>query len=363
VFHQNEAHVTNAPSGYVLLAGLAIASLGLGACDDDAPLALIAGDAADDAGDRDASSTDAAFQDAQTDAEVIRTVRDRCNGSSCVPARLVPQEDLEFLEDMGDGWLRLMEADWELSPTSEGYRCMSFTVPEDVLIGAFSPRMPVGTHHASFEVTAAPVRADRVYACSAASQGDKRLQGGGAGSEPTFLPEGIAMRVHRGEQITMNLHLFNVTDETLTGRSGMWIKTVSESEVEHEAETILAGPLTLTVPVGRSTQRGGCTVPQDTTVFAVGPHMHQKGVHMRVTAAIDGEEVELYDDAYDFFHQVMHPIEAVKLRTGDIVSVECTYENDSDATIYWGDSSLDEMCFVALSMYPADAFSGGPCLN
>ena len=56
---------------------------------------------------------------------------------------------------------------------------------------------------------------------------------------------------------------------------------------------------------------------------------------MRVTAVTDGEEVENCDGAYDLYHQVMHPIDNVTLRCGDVLSLECTYEDDTDAPINW----------------------------
>jgi hypothetical protein len=291
------------------------------------------------------------------------TVLDRCYGSTCVPSRLPPQPDLEFLEDMGGGWQRLMEADWELAPGTEGYRCMTLTVPEDVYIVAFSPQSPRGTHHATFGVSAVPSAPDQVVACGVGAVGERRLQGSGAGSEPSELPAGVAMPLHRGDQIAMNLHLFNVSEEPLSGRSGMWVKTVTADEVEFEAETVLAGPLALDIPVGRSTQTGGCTLRSDATLYAAAPHMHQTGVHLRATVTTVAGEVEVFDGDYDFNHQLYHDIDDVQLRAGDYLEVECTYENDRDRALHWGDSSLDEMCFLSLSLYPAIGYGQLPCAN
>jgi hypothetical protein len=292
-----------------------------------------------------------------------QTTVDRCLAHSCAPARLPVQPELEFLADMGDGWQRLMEVDWELAASSEGYRCMTFTVPEDVYIIAFNPQSPLGTHHSTYGISASANGPDKVVACGVGNAGERRLQGSGAGSEPSNLPAGVAMPVHRGEQIMMNLHLFNVSDQVLRGRSGMWIKTVAKGEVEHEAEQVLAGPLQLNIPVGRSTQKGGCTLRADATLYALAPHMHQKGVHLRATATSGGEEIMVYDGEYDFSHQLLHDIDDVQLKAGDRVNIECTYQNDSDGPLRWGDSSLDEMCFIGMSLYPAIGYGSLPCSN
>jgi hypothetical protein len=264
---------------------------------------------------------------------------------------------------MGDGWQRLMEAEWELAPGAEGYRCMTLTIPRDVNIVAFGPQSPRGTHHATFGVSSKPTGPDAVVACGVGSTGERRLQGSGAGSEPSQLPAGVAMPLHRGEQVMMNLHLFNISDAVLRGRSGMWIKTVPAEAVEQEAETVLAGPLSLVVPVGRSTQRGTCTLRADATIYSVAPHMHQKGIHLRASAETAAGQVTIYDGDYDFSHQLVHAVDSIKLKRGERVNVECSYMNDTARTINWGDSSLDEMCFVGMSLYPAIGYGGAPCAN
>ena len=104
-------------------------------------------------------------------------------------------------------------------------------------------------------------------------------------------------------------------------------------------------------------------MPHDVTIFAVHPHMHQKGVHMRATATVRGEKVELFDGPYDFTHQLVYPIEEVRVKQGTAVEIECTYENDTDQPIAWGDSTLAEMCFMGLSLYPAGGFGSFPCAN
>jgi hypothetical protein len=264
---------------------------------------------------------------------------------------------------MGGGWQRLMEADWQLAAGAEGYRCMTITIPEDVYITAFAPQSPLGTHHATFGVSEEATGPDQVVACGVGNTGTRRLQGSGAGSEPFELPAGVAMPLHQGEQVNMNLHLFNVGDEPLTGRSGMWIKTVPKDQVVHEAETVLAGPLQLNIPVGRSTQSGGCTLRADATIYGVGPHMHQHGVHLKATATTADGELMLYDGDYDFSHQLFYGIDEVQLHAGDKINVECSYENDGDAPLHWGDSSLAEMCFVGVGLYPAIGYGSLPCSN
>ena len=61
----------------------------------------------------------------------------------------------------------------------------------------------------------------------------------------------------------------------------------------------------------------------------------------------------LHDGPYDFDRQTIHPIEAIELRAGDTIDIECRYDNYTDSTVRFGDSSLAEMCFLGLFRYPA----------
>jgi Copper type II ascorbate-dependent monooxygenase, C-terminal domain len=324
-----------------------------------------AGAAGQDAAAHDAEPPDADVlpdEDASSsDAGSFGGPLDRCLEGSCPPPTLSPQPGYEFLSDAGDGWLRLIEADWELTPHSEGYRCIRKTMPEDVYITAFAPLSPLGTHHTTLHVETAGVAPDGVTVCGVGAGGTRRLQGAGVGTEPSALPAGVAMKVAAGEQLMVNLHLFNFGDTRLRGTSGTRIKRVPLADVEHLAEVVLAGPIGLSIPPGRVTQSGNCTLRSAATIYSLNPHMHQLGKHMKVTLRGKSGDRVLHDGPYDFVHQVLHPIEPVQVEAGDRVNVECTYLNDTPRDVSWGDSSLDEMCFVGVGLYPA--FGGGLCIN
>lgn len=269
-----------------------------------------------------------------------------------------------FLSDAGDGWLTLIEAEWELPANTESYVCARVTVPRDVYLNEFTPITPFGTHHTLLSLNDTPDAEDGVTDCGAGENGRQSIYGSGVGTEPRTMPEGIAMRLPAGSQLLLNLHLFNSTDEPIPGRSGTLVRTVDEADVEHVAEGLLAGPLQLEIPTGRVTQTGRCTFQDDSTIIGVGPHMHQTGVYMKVVAnSSEDGEVVLFDGPYDFESQLQYPVDFVRMREGDTVEVECTYQNDSGRTIGFGDSSTDEMCFAGVVRFPAQNAGTFICTN
>jgi hypothetical protein len=235
---------------------------------------------------------------------------------------------------------------------------------EDVNIQELQPIAPFGTPHTLLSVNETPTGPDGISTCSGGDNGLVTLLGSGAGESYSAgaLPDGVAYKVARGSQLNLNLHLFNVGDGTLTGSSGTRVRTTTADAVTQFAETILAGPVMLSIPPGKSTSTGHCTIMSDTTVFAVAPHMHQLGVHLKAVLerAAGGTET-LFDGAYDFEDQRQTATGQLALEAGDVVQVECTYQNDTGRGVRFGESSLDEMCFLGLYRYPV-AGEGLICL-
>jgi len=275
-----------------------------------------------------------------------------------------PEWSFDFLEDAGDGWQVLLKAEWELEPHTERYLCVRFTAPEAASMVAFKSLDTPGTHHTVLGVQETPTRDDGIVECDGTLPGDRHLFGGALGSEASDpFPEGVAMDLQAGHQLTMNLHLFNVSDEPLTGSSGMLVQLGAAPEPGLAASSMLAGPLSLTIPPGHSVHSGLCTFAASTTLFAVAPHMHQLGTHLKAVAKRAGHpDRVLFDGPYDFDEQVGHAIDPITMESGDRVEVECSYDNPGDRVVRFGESSLEEMCFLGASFYPVSAHPGtNPC--
>ena len=161
------------------------------------------------------------------------------------------------------------------------------------------------------------------------------------------------MQLQPADQVVLRLHLFNTSDHALTGHSGVLVKTTSAYAVKEVAGSVLAGTIQLSIPPGKSTQTGSCTLGSDATVFNVFPHMHQLGRSMKAVAELmDGSETVLFDGPFEFDAQLRYELDPLLLHAGDRVRVECSYENTTGAVVGFGESSLDEMCFIGLSSYP-----------
>jgi hypothetical protein len=262
-------------------------------------------------------------------------------------------------DDGGDdgvptGYTTLVAGDWSMPAGQEGYYCVRATASEDLYIKSFRPLAPFGTHHTALaiDLQGGP---DGGFPCGAADTGFKLLFGSGVGTTPYTLPDGVAFRLAAGEQVILNLHLYNTGDGMLTGRSGIEIERVAAADVQHEAEVIYALGFDLQVPPGDSVARQGCSVDGDSTVFGVFPHMHTLGTHMRASAMRGGvgEPHVFFDSPFSFEEQLNYPVTPFDVADGERIEYECSFSNPGSTTVEFGDSTDAEMCVLGMYRYPA----------
>jgi hypothetical protein len=132
--------------------------------------------------------------------------------------------------------------------------------------------------------------------------------------------------------------------------------------VKSEADMLLSGPAAISLPpASRTTISHTCQVATDQNVFNLFPHMHQKGIHIKTTVTMSGEPMVIHDGDYQFTEQYQIPVGPLALHAGDAITTECTYQNDTNQTVKFGESSDTEMCFSILFRYPRgkSAFCAG----
>lgn len=265
--------------------------------------------------------------------------------------------------DAGVTATRLITATYTIPVGDELYWCERITTTEDLYITRITPVDGSGTHHQVFALDPTP-EADGASNCGPIDTDWITLFASGINSPSLALPPGVALHVPAGEQVVLDLHLFNATDYDIEDSASLDVVLVDAAEVQAEAEVVLAGPIEFSIPAGATgyTVSGGCTMSGPTSFFAVFPHMHQLGRHITVTAMTDGAPTVVYDDDYQFSDQDFATFPPLPLGSGDRILVDCRYDNPTGQTVGFGDSSTDEMCFAISYRYPRLGTSfGGIC--
>ncbi len=263
-----------------------------------------------------------------------------------------------------DEGVELLGANWTLAPGSETYRCARWTLSEDTYISKFIVNASEGTHHTVLTRSATQMGPDGDYPCDAAALGHNMLFSSGVGTNDMEFPAGVAVKIPAGTQLNLNIHLFNTSDTELKGRSAIEVVLAEASEVQHEAEMIFAGTQNISLSSGNTEQTvsGGCNAPEDTTIVALWPHMHQWGTRMGIELSRDGQSIASFDQPFSFYEQKSY-IETWDVKAGDRIQVSCSYINQSGRRVFFGDSSESEMCFAGFYRYPATGANLFSCVD
>lgn len=258
--------------------------------------------------------------------------------------------------DPPPGYTRLIGRSWTLQPgQSDTYRCVRVTIPTDTYVTSIMAQAPLGTHHTVLSIASGGAAGpDGEQDCNVNTLGMVMLYASGVGTSPLDFPDGVGVRIAAGTQIHLNLHLYNTSDQVITGESAILVKA-SATPPPTLAENVFAGTLNINIPAGATrTVTGGCTAQRNYTLFALWPHMHQIATHQKVELIRGGTPTVLHDRAFNFAEQNYYLQDPeVQVQQGDQIRVSCTYVNTTGRTVTFGDSSDQEMCFSGLYRYPA----------
>jgi hypothetical protein len=241
--------------------------------------------------------------------------------------------------DAGGGWQPLIAKGWTLAPGGEKTSDIQLeTLERDMVIGGIRPLAPIGTHHTLL---------------FRGTSGTNAIYASGVGTNELMFPPGKALKIPAGTLLGLQLHIYNTTDAMLTGKSGVEILEVDPATVTDEVDMFLPGPQNIALPPNQQTTvRGTCTVKTPYQLFALFPHMHQLGKHLKTTLTIGGVERVINDAPYDFEHQAVVAFEPIQMNAGDQITTECTFMNTTAQTVGYGESSTTEMCYSILYRFP-----------
>jgi hypothetical protein len=261
-------------------------------------------------------------------------------------------------------WAPIITAAWTLQPGQEKYVCASKTLTEDVYVGGYRPIDPLGTHHTVLTY-GDPTSADNPGSdCSPGVENPFWIYASGVGTNELKLPAGVGVKIPKGQQVQVNLHLFNTSDHVITGTSGVEVFAMAQSEVTDIAEMFLPGPVPFQIPAATpqaptQTISGDCTLHATQHLVALFPHMHQLGVHLKTEIVHADNSVDtLHDDDYSFDAQRFDLLNNVVANAGDKIRTTCTWKNTTGAPVSFGNSSLTEMCFSILIRWPTQGVQG-----
>jgi len=196
---------------------------------------------------------------------------------------------------------------------------------------------------------------------------DSRGLGGWAvGTQPMFMPQGVAMRLPKGSDFLLQMH-FHLSGKPESEKSQIGIyfadKAPEKDLLSIELPALFAFGANLDIPPGEKkyTIQDSFTLPGDISIYLAMGHAHYLAKEMKATATLpNGSTTPLiWIDDWDFnWQDSYHYKKPVTLPKGSRIDVAITYDNSADnprnpisppRRALWGEQSFDEMGTVGFA--------------
>lgn len=219
------------------------------------------------------------------------------------------------------------------------------------------------------------------------SSAARNIGGWVPGSQPSFLPEGLAHVVPAGSKLVLQMH-YNTLNVPQDQRApadqtevDIWTLPAGQRPTQ-EVRVVPLANLFIDIPAGdvSSSHERDYRVPSDVTLIGTTPHMHTLGASIGLDLINEQtqEKTCLIDiPRWDFNWQQSYSFaqgHSLELKRGDVLRQRCTYDNSPEnqqvingqqrapKRVFWGDGTLDEMCLIyAIITRPYVADEGMDC--
>jgi hypothetical protein len=246
-----------------------------------------------------------------------------------------------------NGGLVLRTEPFTVDPGSERYLCWTYTTAEALKVNEVAFAGAPGVHHIIFARTTAP-EPEGFSECNVLFRTSwQQLFTTGAGAAKLSLPSGTAHEISAGAQLLVQLHLLNVTTAEMTQAVALTMGVTDEPDTQ-PVHIGGFGTFKVSVPPRQTSSIvSECVLPKTARVVALLPHMHLMGTSMtfELGSSSDDMQVAYERDPWNFDAQTIDNFD-MTLQKGVHTRTTCKYDNKTDETVKYGESTFDEMCFL-----------------
>jgi len=259
--------------------------------------------------------------------------------------------------------LRLSMGPIEIPAGQETTLCIDLRMPttEPFELVKVVSDLTEGGHHLIVYGSSATAEARTPYPCSASADiiNPQMLPLFIAQQRHTSVdfPEGVAYQLPAGRMLRIELHFFNALTEPVKAGGTVDFFGADPANVREHSNFMFWGPTTLFILPRSSasvTQFYRFNKATPPNVFGLTTHTHARGKRTTVEFGPDGAGRRIYENT-DWAEPPLQlytpPLVAASANDG--LRLTCEYQNNTDATLTFGESAaLNEMCFLWAYYYP-----------
>jgi copper type II ascorbate-dependent monooxygenase-like protein len=257
----------------------------------------------------------------------------------------------------------------DVAPLDEQTRCIvaELDVTAAAHVVSLSADLSPTTHHIIFYRAADSTPVSSTPApCQPfgeVTSGDAPLLIAQNSTQRVDMPSGVAFTLFAHQKVRFEMHYIN-TDGSQTRQATATVRldTVAAAAVAQTADLLFYGTAGFFLPPHQMSVVGPdfWTVPAGAKVFALTGHTHRLGTEVTVEKAAGASAAGQVVYGYDNWSWEEPPLEVlsppVEFASGEGLRWTCSYDNTTNQLVTFGESALDEMCFIWAWYYPA---SGG----
>lgn len=266
-------------------------------------------------------------------------------------------------------------ADWKLNPKQEDTRCVIKRLDNEMVIyvQAIHTKLNKGSHHLIVYKSNETKEKLDPFPCNPFTE---TLSGGNVPlmitqivEEKLQLPPGVAFKLEPKQMIRLEAHYLNYFPTDITAHADIEFLTLQPKDLKHEADLLFYGTPDFWLPKGKTTSTPWLylDVWPDTKIFALTGHTHKLGTNVQIALADDATKSAaplIYpgDKTYDWQEPpvtAFDPPLAFGKKQG--LQYRCTWYNDTDKNVGFGESASKEMCFFWAYYYPSKGYR--MCIN
>jgi hypothetical protein len=168
------------------------------------------------------------------------------------------------------------------------------------------------------------------------------------GSDATHLPDGTGIALGATQAIAMQIHYnFDHHGHASVPSDLTTLKLRLEPTVALPAQLLPIANAGFSLAPGQTTTATATVPSSGKKLYGLIPHMHRLGTQFRVDASSAGCLIHIPE--WDFHWQqdyFFDNVDFVQLGTLETLTMSCTWNNTTSATVGWGENSDDEMCLL-----------------
>lgn len=256
----------------------------------------------------------------------------------------------------------------QLDPGEETTVCVTLALdnPDPMYVTRITGKLAEGSHHLILYKSSETEEQRAPHRCSPFSgilNGTVPLMIVERREDQLVFPKGVGLKLDAKQMVRLEAHYINTSTVPLEGHGTMTLDGTPVASVGSdfvEGNLAFWGNTRIHIPPNGkySTGQAFQSAPKGVKGFAVTTHQHRLGTRMQIWYTPDGDPISpAIADTTNWAEPPLYQLNPeLPFPDGAGLTYQCDWNNTTSSEIGFGESALEEMCFLWMYYYPSQGF-------